>query len=350
MKDKKTGVTKKIEYNTPLVDVCCVVGVESLLRNKCPVDPYAKPLAERFSDFFIWNNSARIIIPTGPKVLNQEGVVGVPSLIEELIKLDRDVVKIEVCLLDQECTIREEKLFSLFRQFVKWAYMRKNIINSLIRLHSEEWIKEYHDKRLSGRYVYNVDNLISSDESFIASKFLNIELIDLCYLFDLSLRYQLYGEYIGSGKYYLSHPIREEQNYSNVKKKKVRSNSIPIRLGKYLVEEYAKPGNLNLFSAKLHEARAIIRDLKLQDYGDSLIEIDIIREVASKLKLSPRIKKYDEIIKYSKMIPIVSTGIKIIDTIWEGKLPRNFANIKWMQWAYEWDMEQESYENKNLLR
>lgn len=335
-----SGDLKPEKFNSPLVDICCIIGVESLLH-ECSPDPYAKKLAASFADFFIWNEHSRFLIPTQQDILANQGIIGVPSLIIELIKRDSASLKPQICILDQRHIVNEEDLLLLFNEFLVWAFQNKNRLNCWIELHNEPWIKDYHNIRIQSRYVYNVDMLKKSPELFTASTSLEISNDNLCYFFDLSLRYQLYGQYVGNGKYYLSHPIREQQNFSNIERKQMPSPKIPIGLGKYLIE-FATPGNLDLFSAVLHEARNIVRELKLVDYTESKIEKEVLRELASKLGLAPRLRNYDEIIKYLKILPILSTGVSLIDRIWKGTLPRNFAKFEWLHWAYEWDIEKES--------
>jgi hypothetical protein len=205
-------------------------------------------------------------------------------------------------------------------------------------------------------FVFSVEYLRDTGALAREAAGLSITEEDVAYALDVILRYPLYGEVVGAGRYYLSHPLREEQQIPTMRTEPAPAPHVPIRIGPH-VTQFTADLSLDDFGAFLHEARGAVRDLKLSSLPPGAgVERGVVRDLASRLWLPPRLRASG---KAAAILAGIATGLgaspvlgsasallgaalSVASALWSGRLPRPVARIKWLRWAVKWDIEEEA--------
>lgn len=178
---------------------------------------------------------------------------------------------------------------------------------------------------------------------------------DVFYAFDVALRFSMYGKMTGENHNYLNHPIRDIFQPRGMEENTGRLVEVPVSF-KEDVSRMAKHMTQEEYSIMLHELRGNVRQQGLHKIGPGECDKEVLRDIASKVHLPPRVK---EVVKVTGMlgclvsvigaIPDLGPGSAIAGTlvsmtalIWEGYLPRQIAGWKWLRWAVEWDVERQA--------
>jgi hypothetical protein len=330
-------------------------GIESLFR-KGPKDPYAWRLAADFSDLFVFSESARYAIVRAPDAPTSEKFGVVPSILRDLIGRDSGALT-EQRLIIGEQSVSDEYLSESFDIFGDYVVANRNSIRSFIELHNQPWIRRRpaFQRGVNTGWVFPMHRLIETKTMKALVSSIGVHEEDLCHVFDVALKYSLYGEVAGSDEYYLAHPMRSEVPFPTMNREDAPLPPIPFRIGPSLI---GMIGHLTQdeYTSILHEARGLVRDLKLVGLKPNTIEKETLREFAVRLKLPPRLKDFtrsrDSIsgaADVASAIPslgisptLAGVAISIASLFWKRTLPRITSRWRWLHWGLEWDIEREA--------
>jgi hypothetical protein len=345
----------------PLIDITTINSVESLFRVGHK-DYQAARLAGNLADFFIYSETARYPnVITGSAATGQVDRFGaVPSLLRALMRRDSAVFSEETWHLPEQISVSPEYLDPAFESFHDYAINNRRRIRDLVLLHREPWIREQYSTRIATGYAYPVQTLRDSERLQALAHSLNVSEDEVCYVFDLVLRYGLYGELAGEGAYFLSHPVREQQNLPTMVREEEPPLRVPIRFGPSIAR-FAHELSQDEFTALLHEARGVVRDLRIVNLKPGAVDTETLREVAQRLALPARLKGTGRVLGVAAgaaggagavpaLGPVAALGgmaVSIASAFWTGRLPRAVSRARWLQWALEWDLEQESLDNRD---
>lgn len=345
----------------PLIDITTINSVESLFRDGHK-DYQASRLAGNLADFFIYSETARYPnVITGSATAAQKDRFGaVPALLRDLMRRDSAVFSEETWHLPEQISVSPEYLAPAFSSFSDYTINNRRRIRDLILLHREPWIREQYSARIATGYAYPVQTLQESERLHALAESLDVSKEEICYVFDLVLRYGLYGELAGEGTYFLSHPVREQQSFPTMVREDQPPLRVPIRFGPSIAR-FAHQLSQDEFTALLHEARGIARDMRLVNLKPGAVDAETLREVAQRLALPARIRGTGRVLGVAAgavgglsavpaLGPVAALGgmaVSIASAFWTGRLPRAVSRARWLQWALEWDIEQESSDNRD---
>lgn len=223
------------------------------------------------------------------------------------------------------------------------------------RLHNEPWIRPVQGPRAQHGHIFNLDSLADRTEHIELATRLGCTANDILYAFDVGLRFSMYGELTGEDQHYLNHPIRDVFQLPTMEEKIGKLVEVPISFNED-VSRIAKRMTQDEYAVLLHELRGYVRQYKLNEVGPGECDKEILREIASKVSLAPRLKGLvkvtgviGSIIGGLGAVPLLGTGsaiggalVSVSSAIWDGRLPRTVSNWKWLRWAVEWDIEKQA--------
>jgi len=335
--------------NQPIVDITTLCAVESLFRSKSP-DPWAQQLAGDLADFIVYADIARYVLPT-PTLDASEDDVPLPSLLQELRAGEPSAFRAQRYSTEEPRMLKSDYLEPCFRRFVSWAQANTNSLRLWSELHHEDWIISGHKSRVAQHYVYSVDVLKHDPRLSALAHAVGVSANDLCYAFDLILRYPLYGEMAGERNYYLNHPIRNAFPLPTMEYSAAPAPPITVSFKKSF-STFAHQLTQNDYVTSLLELRYAVRKAGLHELVPGKFKVDTIREIASRVGIPPRLaSKWTAIaggiIGGIGLIPtlgpwaaipgVASVAVSFASALWKGCLPRRVARIRWLRWAIEWD-------------
>jgi hypothetical protein len=353
-----------IDYNslsgkTSLLDQTTINSVQSIFNNDI-VDLWAEDFLADFIDFFVWSD--KISYPLSITNINSDySDIVLPELLCMLKSHDSSSI-VEKVEKYEKIQLSSELLCGTFEKFYDYVFNNKNRIRAFLNLHQKQLIVDQVNSRFkeTGGYVFDVTEIKRYYKNFDEKlKIIGLEEKQLFYLFDLVLKYFKYAELVDDESYYFSHPIRENQGFSFSKKQIGKMPKIPLRLGQYIAP-IALKSKMEDFAIMLHELRGYVRDMNMIDLAPGSIEKETIRELAQKIKLPPKFKDFPKkITAFSAIISglgaypllgptstILGAALCLTTLIWKGQLPKSSGNLKWLQWAIQWDIEQINSDNE----
>lgn len=339
--------------SNPLVDITTINAVESLFKHGV-ADPWAPQLAGRLADLIIYSDLVRFALPVpgdGWRGLNH---MQEPSLLVQLADEEPGVFSSEEYSTIDPIMLREEYLSICFDKFCAYVKSRPETLKKWIKLHNQPWIRPIQGPRAQHRYVFCLGSLENNPKVKEFANKLGVTEDDLYYSFDVILRFPLYGQLAGESEYYLNHPIREAfqlptMNWDIDTPPKI---AIPFQNS---INNLCRKLNQDEYISIIHELRLSIRDIGLQKLRPGECDKRIIRELASKVALQPRLRALGKVLTIIvSMIgglaaspvlgptsAIAGAAISVSAAIWDGTLPRGAARLKWLRWSLEWDIERE---------
>jgi hypothetical protein len=332
---------------TPIVDLTSIVGIESIFHQGA-TDPSGPEIAGHFADIFIWSDKIRYILP-----IPSDKEPCQPELFEKLELRDKQVLTPVQYYVSETPKISNEVVKESFVNFTIWIENNKRWFLLWIDLHYEPWIRTKHNNWIGRDYFYDMEALKRLPIFEQAALKLNIETDKLLYAFDILLRYPDYGKRAGNGTFYLAHPIRTKPHLVGVKKQQVSLPLIPFSF-KEVVENCVNQMTQETYTILLHEARNLVKEDKLDTLKPSEVTSDILREIAAKLTLSPRLKKIP-IPKAIKGIvkPFIPEKacclMSIVKSFWERPLPTSVSKITWLHPFFKWDLENQAKKKPRTL-
>lgn len=339
---------------TPLFDLTSMLAVESLFRDG-PKDPWLDSIVSNFTDLFIFSDHVRVTIPfysSTPKTIEEDATFRTLNLIK---KQDPVLIQPVVYRTDEQISLNSHYMHDSFCSFAKWASNNRQQVRQWLNFHRQPWIRDTHVLRFHTDYLYPTQTLMNTPEFNSLVKILSVRPEEVCYTFDLVLRYSLIGQIAGENEHYLAHPIREEQCFPTMRREPGIPPPIPIHIGKFIIP-VVQNFTMDEYTAFLYEARVLVRDMGIVNMKPHTIEKDSLRELAARLWLPPKLRSWKKaygilagLLTGAGVYPVVGPisavvggAVSVAATFWTGNLPRTVARIKWLRWACEWDIEQES--------
>jgi len=338
----------------PLFDLTSMLAVEALFRSGVK-DPWARAIVSKFTDMYIFCDTARYTAPffsDSTKAVENSDTFPV---LQKLIELENSSLHSITYRTDEQITLNVEYMVDSFKAFENWCVNNKNQLKSWLKFHQQEWIRGTHNQRFKTNFLYPTQTLSNRNDLVNLSRILNTSPAEICYTFDLVLRYSLIGQSAGENQHYLAHPIREEQNFPTMNREPATPPNVPVQIGRSIVD-YVAGMSLDEYTVFLHEARQLVREMGIVDLKPKTIEKETLRELAYKLWLPPKLKNWEKAYgiitggicglgAYPVLGPVSAAlgGLISISSIfWSGSLPACSNKLKLLRWAYEWEIEKEA--------
>jgi hypothetical protein len=274
-------------HKSPLVDTSSIDGVQTLFHD-VPRDPFAKQLAADLADLFIFSEHPRFIFVRPSQFPQDAEDRGLPPLLNELMRRDPRVFEEELCIVDEQLSINPDYLIPSFTAFSHYAHKNRREVQEFIATRNLAWVRRQRTIRLQPGTVYPVETIKPIDAFQELRAFLNIEEDDLCYVFDVVLRYPLYGGLVDEGEYYMAHPLRAQQNLPTMERHYGELPTVPVRLGPSIVS-ITDDLTQDEYTSILHEARGLVRELGIVNLRPQAGERERLHELAASLRLPPRL-------------------------------------------------------------
>lgn len=344
----------------PLTDITTIIAVESLFHDG-PTDLRGTELAAKLTDFFIYNDRIRYIFPYLSATAAAQCPT-LPLLLSALMSRDADVFEETRCIVSEYTHVPPVSVPSCFSAFAAWARNNQQELRSWTSLYREQWIRgslgtpgpdpQRSRTRFVMKYLFPVEEVTQTPEFGELAARLALPADDLLFAFDVTLRYPLYAELAGANGYYLSHPIREDQNIPTITRSEAPVPQIVLPLGR-AIAQLAPQMTLDEFSALLHEARGLLRDRGIVRLRPGAVDIETRREIAAHLGLPPRLRGNKELVAllaagitglgaFPVLGPasaLLGMAVGVGSLFWDGDLPRATGQVEWLRWAVSWDIE-----------
>jgi hypothetical protein len=335
-----------------LTDITTLNGVESLFHRPSVRDPWASSLAGAVADFYAYSPAPCFVLPAPSARAAGTNAPAVPSIVEAIQSLDSTTLRPIEYSTAESRTLEEEHLNETLAGFVDWCRLNPARLRQWVALHREPWITGGHAVRVPNRYVYNVEKVIKQDGFAGNALLLGVSTDDLAYSFDVALRYGIYGEVAGD-RYYLSHPIREQQTFATMSVKPHPSVPVAVSFAP-CVARLARSLSLDQYTSLLCEIRALVHDRGLASFGPGSIEPQELREIAANLQLPVRLKGWAKAAGVgaaglsvfaafpSVAVPVstVAAVVTVSQIFWDGRLPRRSGRLlKWLRLPVHWQLE-----------
>jgi hypothetical protein len=318
-------------------------------------DPFAQTICSDFADLFIYNDVVKYPVILRKGEGGEALDIGLPPLLQDLSRRDSAAIGQHVVSIHQTLALAAEQLEPSFDRFASYVRNNRKRVRAFLDLQNQPWIKEgQFQKRLAKKYVFDFEKVKTHPRFQDVVRMLTATEQEVSTVFDIVLRYSLYGSLLHEDEYYMAHPIRAQQNFPTMERKPCPPPAVPIRIGPYLAQ-FAPNMSQDEFTVFLHEARGVVRDLEIVNLSSGALEPDAVRELAVRLKLPPRLTASARAWGIAGGIvgglgaiavlgPFASLGgaaISIASAFWNGRLPRAIARLSWLHWAFAWDIEAE---------
>lgn len=342
----------------PLFDLTSMLAVEALFRSGGK-DPWTRSIVSKFTDMYIFCDTARYTAPFFSDSNETVESSDTFPVLRRLIDRESSSLLGITYRTDEQITLNNEYMIDTFKAFSNWCINNKRQLRRWLTFHQQAWIRGTHDQRFKTNFLYPTQTLINRSDLIELSKILNTSPEEICYTFDLVLRYSLIGQAAGEDQHYLAHPIREEQNFPTMTREPALPPNVPVKIGSSIID-YVGNMTSDEYAVFLHEARRIVREMGIVDLKPKALERETLRELAYKLWLPPKLKKWEKAYgvitgcicglgAYPALGPVsAALGglISISSYFWSGRLPASSNKLKWLRWAYEWEIEKEARESK----
>jgi hypothetical protein len=347
-------ITLGSNMRKPVVDITTINAIQSIFQGKVR-DPWARTMAGKFADLFIYGDIIRFPLPVPDEIPGSIDPNSEPSLLGELARRDSTIFDPIKYSSAELLTLKEEYISDTFDRFLSWANCNIRTLGTWIKLHNEPWIRPIQGPRAQHGHIFNLDPLANRTEQHELAAKLGCNPNDLFYAFDVGLRFSMYGRMTGENQHYLNHPIRDVFQPPTMQEQLGKLVEVPVSfredisrmVGHFTQEEY---------SVFLHELRGHTRRLNLHKISPGECDKEVLREIASKVSIPPRLKGtvkvtgiIGSLVGGLGAIPVLGPGsaiggalISVSSLIWNGRLPRYVANWKWFRWAVEWDIEKQA--------
>ena len=136
-----------------LTDISTFVGIESIFRHG-PTDPWARFLAGRLADMFIYSDRVRYISPV-PRGFAVEDWPGRPHLALELERIAPDVVAAEPYEIDENPQIDPGYIVPAYKALLLWGQNNLKKLFWWTKLHYENGAGRDIDLVRKGR-IYSI--------------------------------------------------------------------------------------------------------------------------------------------------------------------------------------------------
>lgn len=337
-----------------LVDITSFNAIGSIFKGNT-IDPAAYFLAGKLADVFAYNEDIFYVVPQMKEEIPRQE----PDVLMSLKQRDKDNILSRK--LDLPCQINLP-MFYLSKTFNDYEIWINNNVDTAIKwlkLHNERWIKERRPRPHEGLFHNLSQLMVDKKEELELLEFKSkISIENLIYLYDVILRYPLYGNLTDQDEFYLNHPIRDVMTKSGIVTSNESHKQIPVSFSRYIqfLLENKAIRNMDEYTSILHILRHQIRDRGLHLVNSSSVDKSVIEDIYVASGLKPRFK----IDKASKILPTmiagisgisgdpavlligtsVGVGLSVTGIMWSGIVPKCIAKIKWLRWVLNWEYPQ----------
>ncbi len=338
----------------PLVDITTLNAIESLFQHGTH-DPWGRRLAGEFADLFIYSDIIRYPINVLADSFSPGSLPKRPSVLLDLTKRDSDSFQVVTYSTQEPFRLKDEYLEDSFDQFAVWARNNKRALRQWLTVHSEKWARTQYRSRVPHQYIFALDKLLNGSTLKSLAKELKSNEAEICYAFDIVLRYPLYGEFTGENNYYLNHPIRNAFSNPTMKEDAGPLPVTPVSF-KDSIASLVPNISQDEYIVLLHELRGQVRDSGLHRVKPGDFDKEAIRDIAAKVALPPRVKIIAKaaaigagVIGGLGAFPVLGPSaavagaiVSVTAALWSGRLPRSVGRLRWLRWALEWDIENQA--------
>lgn len=182
-------------------------------------------------------------------------------------------------------------LRSAFVTFSAWARNNTVKLNKWAQLHKEPWILHAQRGGAQRPYVFSIESLDKERGLSPLSQEIRISEEDLRYTLDHVLRLPIYGALAGETEPYSNHPIRDAFPLPTMTPESGILPRVAISF-EHLISKLAPKLSQEEYTLLLHELRGIVRERELYLLKPHNVDRETVREIASRVKLPPRINKF----------------------------------------------------------
>jgi hypothetical protein len=278
------------------------------------------------------------------------------SLLRGLWLRDSSVFYGETYPTAEPKTLRDEDLDYCFKKFTAWATASTPSLRSWTTLHHSSWNINRHLATFGGwpGHMFNLDKLVRNPELDKLSRQTQLEPHDLCHAFDCVLKYPLLGKLAGMKGHFLYHWLRRAFSLPTECEEIGTPPDFDFAVEfKDDIKQIATRCSMDEYTSLLHELRGAVREAGLREVRRGDVDAETIREIASRARLSPRLRDLARaagivrgIVAGLGFVPELGKAAKVAGVVlsvgqwlWDGYLPRGAARIRWLQWFLEWDAE-----------
>lgn len=327
----------------PILDITTLNAVESLFRGGTS-DPWAKQTAGELVDFIVYAERPRYILPCADDGTSPP----VPGLLASIQAAEPGLFQPEMYLTADPRQLAPQYLSPSFQRFTSWTKANKNTLRRWATLHREAWIRGGHLARVKHAYVFEPAALRQAGLEELAKE-VGVGSDDLCYAFDVMLRYPLYGELAGRGERYLNHPIRDAFRLPTMEELDVARAPIPLSF-KISAADWAPRLKLEEFTRIAFEIRDSVRQAGIHNLRPGEFDVQAVRDLAGKMGIPPTLKSTGKwaavaggVVAGLGAIPalgpvaaVAGAMIAVGGALWSGRLPSAAGRVQWLRWSMEW--------------
>lgn len=334
------------------IDSTTFHAVDSIFRSNAR-DPWATRLAGQLADAFIYNDQLRYPVPI-PGPGGGFDVATFDGLLRDLTLRDSGFFRGATYPNVEPRLLANEYLETCFNDFSAWARANVVSLRKWLSSHHEPWVQAFRRATSGGAHTFAVEGLIKSQSLRGLSHELGIPPDDLLYCFDSVLKFPLFGELAEADERYLSHPIRDAFLLPTMSPERGTLPFMAVTFAES-ISLFADRLSRDEYTTLLHELRGAVRDKGLHKVKPADADKEVVRELASRVNLPPRISGLGKaagitggvLCGLGALTPLAAGAaiagavVTISTSIWTGTLPRSVAKVRWLRWALRWDIERQ---------
>jgi hypothetical protein len=347
----------------PQFDLLAANAVQSLFVAGV-ADPWSRPLAADFVDFLLWHD--RIRYPATMRDDSGRGLddIVVPPIVADLQRREPGWLMPEMVLANEPRVIQPDLLEPALRELTAFAANNPRQIKAFLALHDSSWIGDQIRSRWGDRehYIFDVPALVAGQRADRLAAMLGVPVERVYYLLDKVLKYLVYAERARGG-FYLAHPLRSKQLFhfvgATAEPIEPSAGHIPFRLGPVLVD-LARSRGQDWFTSSLHETRGYLHDEGLADLRyPGAVSRDALRKLAARFRLPARVRQFHKVERATSVASagtglvgslastsiwpaVAGSALTIAAEVWQGQVPGGLSRVRWLQWMFEWPLEQQA--------
>lgn len=347
-------INSNVAILRPLVDTNTLLAIESLF-GKGVVDPWAVRLACNFTDLFVYADSFRFTFGSPEGAFSEAAWEIAPRLAQQLRQRDSSAVVPLVGSTSEPVKLHDDYVAEAFHGFAVWARNNRKALRQWLNTHDTTSIRAMQQAQVTRQYYFNLDQLALDRSLDGLALELRAQPWEILYGFDNMLRGPLYGRLTGSDQHYLNHPLRNVSLLPTFEAKVGPPPPIAVSFRESMTNA-VRHLSFDEYCVMLHELRGAVRSRSIHELGHGDIDKEVLRDIAASVCLPPRLRGMMRLALFSSGIigalaaiptlggatAVAGAAVSVSSALWTGHLPRKASRIRWLRWAYEWDVEQEA--------
>ncbi len=328
----------------PIFDLSTVSSIESLMRGS-PADPWGERSLSDFTDFFVYSDSARFILPhAGTELDVYDNPPEIPTFLRHLVEASPGVFGYEPYSTTERRILRPQYTEEVLKAFERCILPQRDSLRTWTRFYRQRWVRGDPRSRIAKHYVFDVDGLRGYHRFAKLKSYLGLEERDLLWALDVALRYPLYGSLAGKRVHYLAHPLRSGMRFPTQSTRNVPPPTVPVRFGPEVVK-VAKDCDARELADLLARLRDIAWELGVVGAAPGSVEREVLRKIASEMAFSAKLHDTPKLLAVVGGVvstlgaalalgppaALIGGAISVASAIWDGKLPRKAARPKFLR-------------------